>query len=69
MMCQHFCLRLELARTIRKIPHCTKNQLSVPRSFFNQFHTDILTNKTPGFVCLSELSEEVASRRDMKIGM
>ena len=41
MMSRHFHLSSELTGAIAKtLPH-TKNQLSVPDSFFNQFVTDI----------------------------
>ena len=41
MMSQHFGLSSELSGAIAKrLPH-TKNQLSAPGSFFNQFVTDI----------------------------
>ena len=41
MMSRHFGLRLEFSGSIAKrLPH-TKNQLSEPDIFFNQFVTDI----------------------------
>ena len=41
MMGQHFRLRSELSRAIAKSLQYTKNQLSAPCSFFNQFVADI----------------------------
>ena len=50
MMSRHFRLSSELSGAIAKrLPHA-KNQLSPPCSFFNQFVTDIYTNRTKVFV-------------------
>ena len=78
MMSRHFRLSSELTGAIAKrLPHA-KNQLSTPCSFFNQFVTDIYISYILKlqdffffffFVCLSVLIEELASRRDTKIGM
>ena len=37
MICGHFRLRSELSGAIAKSPPHSKNELSVPGSFFNQF--------------------------------
>ena len=73
MMNRHFRLSSELTGAIaKKLPHA-KNQLSGTGCFFNQFVTDIyiLYIKMLGFffLCLSELIEELGSRRGVKICM
>ena len=45
MMSQHFRLKSEPSGAITKGPTHTKNQFSVPCSFFNQFVTDIYMYK------------------------
>ena len=84
MMSRHFALSSELTGAIvKRLPHA-KNQPSTPRSFFNQFVTEIyiLTIKTRLlyiyiyiyisliyiYIC-NELIEETAGRRRLIFGM
>ena len=57
MMSRHFRLSSELTGAIaKKLPH-TKNQLSGPDSFFNQFVTDIYIYKRASLACAARLAD------------
>ena len=69
MMSRHFRMASERSGPIAKRLPYTKNQFSVPGSFFNQFVTDIyiLTIKTIN-LC-NELIQETATHRKLIFGM